>query len=242
MRQRWHESCRPISRSIASPQNRRRMWRRPCWPRSMPARIFFCSMHPRRPSSRFAAALHGRDVLVFNVSEPDDALRRDLCARRIRARLPEPRAADGWSRAIYRVAQMARSSGPAGPLACRCRDSGGVRTFGAKVRRPHCRRPAFQTRRRPARAGTKRSGTAERDQPRFRRGICRRRRVRFCPHRALSARTPTPGCRQYRSRAGGLALDLGAQRCAASQFALRAEVGRPAHGGSPIGRPGSRSK
>jgi ABC transporter substrate binding protein (PQQ-dependent alcohol dehydrogenase system) len=27
-----------------------------------------------------AAALHGRDVLLFNVSEPDDALRRQLCA------------------------------------------------------------------------------------------------------------------------------------------------------------------
>jgi ABC transporter substrate binding protein (PQQ-dependent alcohol dehydrogenase system) len=41
---------------------------------------FFLIDAPADAYKPLAAAVHGRDVLLFNVSEPDDSLRRDLCA------------------------------------------------------------------------------------------------------------------------------------------------------------------
>jgi ABC transporter substrate binding protein (PQQ-dependent alcohol dehydrogenase system) len=41
---------------------------------------FFLVDVPAEAYAPVAAAMHGRDVLLFNVSEPDDALRRQLCA------------------------------------------------------------------------------------------------------------------------------------------------------------------
>jgi len=41
---------------------------------------FFLIDAPAEAYTALAAAVRGRDVLLFNVSEPDDALRRDLCA------------------------------------------------------------------------------------------------------------------------------------------------------------------
>ena len=41
---------------------------------------FFLVDVPAEAYLPLAAAVHGRDVLLFNVSEPDDALRRQLCA------------------------------------------------------------------------------------------------------------------------------------------------------------------
>jgi len=41
---------------------------------------FFLIDAPAEAFKPLAAAVHGRDALLFNVSEPDDALRRDLCA------------------------------------------------------------------------------------------------------------------------------------------------------------------
>jgi ABC transporter substrate binding protein (PQQ-dependent alcohol dehydrogenase system) len=41
---------------------------------------FFLIDAPAEAFKPLAAAMHGRDALLFNVSEPDDALRRDLCA------------------------------------------------------------------------------------------------------------------------------------------------------------------
>jgi ABC transporter substrate binding protein (PQQ-dependent alcohol dehydrogenase system) len=41
---------------------------------------FFLIDAPAENFKPLAAAVHGRDVLLFNVSEPDDALRRELCA------------------------------------------------------------------------------------------------------------------------------------------------------------------
>jgi ABC transporter substrate binding protein (PQQ-dependent alcohol dehydrogenase system) len=38
---------------------------------------------PAEAYKPLAAVVHGRDVLVFNVSEPDDALRRNLCAAEV---------------------------------------------------------------------------------------------------------------------------------------------------------------
>jgi ABC transporter substrate binding protein (PQQ-dependent alcohol dehydrogenase system) len=41
---------------------------------------FFLIDAPAESFKPLAVAVHGRDVLLFNVSEPDDALRRELCA------------------------------------------------------------------------------------------------------------------------------------------------------------------
>jgi ABC transporter substrate binding protein (PQQ-dependent alcohol dehydrogenase system) len=41
---------------------------------------FFLIDAPTEAYKPLAAVMHGRDVLLFNVSEPDDSLRRDLCA------------------------------------------------------------------------------------------------------------------------------------------------------------------
>ena len=41
---------------------------------------FFLIDAPAEAYKPLAAAVRGRDVLLFNVSEPDDSLRRDLCA------------------------------------------------------------------------------------------------------------------------------------------------------------------
>ena len=73
------------------------------------------------------------------------------------------------------------------------------------------------------------------DQPRLRRGLRRRRRLRFRPHRALSHGAAAAGGRQHRSRAGRLALDLGAQRRPAGQLAVREEDRRAAHGRPRLG-------
>ncbi len=44
---------------------------------------FFLIDTPAEAYTSLAAAVHGRDVLLFNVSTPDDTLRRDLCAAEI---------------------------------------------------------------------------------------------------------------------------------------------------------------
>ena len=41
---------------------------------------FFLLDAPAAAYAPLAAAVHGRDLLIFNVTEPDDALRRDVCA------------------------------------------------------------------------------------------------------------------------------------------------------------------
>ena len=46
---------------------------------------FFLIDAPAEAFKPLAAAVRGRDVLLFNVSAPDDSLRRDLCAARVRA-------------------------------------------------------------------------------------------------------------------------------------------------------------
>ena len=76
---------------------------------------------------------------------------------RIRSRLSEPRPAHGRSCAIRRVAQMDERPGIPGPLARRRGDDGGVRAFGAEIRRPHRRAAKIQARHRSARPRAERS-------------------------------------------------------------------------------------
>ena len=89
---------------------------------------------------------------------PEDWLRRELCAREIRAHVYPSRAQrmDG-ARAISRLAQMARPSGARRPAAGRRGDDSGIRALGAEIRRAHRRASAFQARHRSARARAERS-------------------------------------------------------------------------------------
>ena len=160
---------------------------------------------------------------------------RALCARG-RAHAAEPGDDHGRARAASGVAQVARHSGVAGARAGRCRHDQGVRGFGEEVRRPHRRQARFQARHRSARARAEQSAAAHRAQPRLRRGLHRRRRLRFRPPASVPDPAGAAGGRRDRSRAGRLALDLGAQRRAAAQFALPARVERPPHGEPGLGR------
>ena len=45
-------------------------------------------MLPAEAFKPLAAAVRGRDVLLFNATAPDDSLRRELCAREIVHTLP----------------------------------------------------------------------------------------------------------------------------------------------------------
>jgi ABC transporter substrate binding protein (PQQ-dependent alcohol dehydrogenase system) len=49
---------------------------------------FFVVDAPAEAFKPLAAAVHGRDVLLFNATAPDDSLRRDVCAREIVHTLP----------------------------------------------------------------------------------------------------------------------------------------------------------
>ena len=197
-RRRSRACCRSISRSNASPRNRRPTWRRPCLRRSMAGTHFFLIDAPADAFKPLAAAMHGRDALFQRLRAGRCAAPRPVRAG-VRPRLSEPRAAHGRPRAVRRVAQMARPPGLRRPLARRRRDGSGVRAFGAKIRRPHRRRPAFQARHRPARARAKRSGAAERHQPRF-----RRRSSSPTTPSILPARCPTTWRARVRSSAASI--------------------------------------
>jgi hypothetical protein len=154
---------------------------------------------------------------------------------RIHPCLSEPRPAPGRARAIRRLAQMARPFGARRPHARRRGDDRSLHPRGAEIRREDRRQSALQARRRPARARAERSDVAQRRQSRFRCGVRCRRSVRFRPHGPLSFEPSASGHRQHRSRAGGVALDLGTARRAAGQFTLREEIRWPAHGRARLG-------
>ena len=176
----------------------------------------------------------GRDVLLFNATAPDDTLRRDLCAKEIVTRLPSlSMSMDGLVQ--YLVSRKWRDflvlQGP------QPADAHGAKAFEPSAKKFGARSwpPArVQGRHRSARARAERSGAAQRHQPRLRCGLRRRRGLRFRPAGALSHRQAAAGGRQHRSRARGLALDLGAQRCAAGEFPL-SEAHRPPHGRRRLG-------
>ena len=149
------------------------------------------------------------------------------CAARVRREFvhdhPEPRAAYGRPRAIPRLAQNGAncwcSKGHRRPTQ---RDRR-IRAVGAKIRRAH-RRSTSTSSRAPIRATASRTiRRSDRHRPRFRCGVRRRRRVRFRPHVPYRMSRAAAGRRLHRSRAVGLALDLGAARRAAGEFALRQE-------------------
>ena len=95
----------------------------------------------RRPGGRvqpLAAAVKRRDALLFNVTTPDDSLRRDLCAREFVHVIPSQAHEHGCAAAIPGIAQMARPPGVRGAAAGRCRGrrrrfTHSAQKFGAKI-------------------------------------------------------------------------------------------------------------
>ena len=93
---------------------------------------FFLVDAPAEAFKPLAAAVHGRDVLLFNVTAPDDSLRREVCAREIVHTLPSlAMSMDGLMQ--YLVSRKWRDYLVLrGPAAGRCADDQGVRGFGAR--------------------------------------------------------------------------------------------------------------
>ena len=72
---------------------------------------FFLLDAPAEALRPLAAAVRGRDALLFNVSEPEDELRRELCAPEFIHVYPSrAQLMDGLVQ-FARVAQMARALG-----------------------------------------------------------------------------------------------------------------------------------
>ncbi len=104
-----------------------------------------------------------------------------------------------------------------------------------EIRRPHRDEAQFRAGHRSARPRAQQSAAADRACPRLRRGVrgrpCVRVRARgFLPHGAGAADRG-----QHRSRAGRLALDLGAQRRAPGECAFPQADRRTSHGERRLG-------
>ena len=197
-------------------------------------------MRPPRPSSRWPRPSKGRDVLLFNVSAPDDSLRRDLCAREIVHTYPEPRDAHGCADAVSGVAQMARHPGARRAAAGRCRwprrrFARSAQKFGARIVADQHFKPGTDPREREQNDPLLLTADARQ----LRRRVRRRRRLRFRPPGALSHRAAAAGGRQHRSRAGRPGTGPG--NTTARRRSIRASTSAPAAATwkAPTGRPGS---
>ena len=142
---------------------------------------FFIVDAPAEAFKPLAAAVRGRDVLLFNATAPDDALRRDLCAKEIVHIVPSlAMSMDGWCNILCRAngGIFSFCKGRSRPT----RDGGqGIRASAQEIRRAHRRQQALQGRHRSARARAEQSRAAQRHQPRLRRRLRRRRCLRFRP-------------------------------------------------------------
>ena len=160
---------------------------------------FFLIDAPADAYKPLAAALRGRDALLFNASEPDDALRRDMCAAEFVHVYPSrAQLMDGLAQFVVsrKWRDLLLFQGPAAADATMTAAfAHSAQKFGARI----VANSALQTGHRPARPRAKRSGAPERHQPRFRRGLRRRRRLRFRPHRAIPPSPRPSGRRRHRS-------------------------------------------
>ena len=152
---------------------------------------FFCSTRRLRPQyAPLAAAVHGRDLLIVQCHRTETtALRRDVCAARIRSVFPSPARQLMDALAQFIVSRKWRDPLMIleGPLQSRSVSAAFARSaqkFGARV----VASPESQAGHRSARAGTERPGAAQRHRPRFRRRLCCGRGFRFCPHGSLPSR------------------------------------------------------
>ena len=173
---------------------------------------FFLIDAPAESFKPLADAVRGRDVLLFNVSEPEDSLRRDLCAAEFVHVYPSrAQLMDGLVQFVvsrkWRDLLVLEGPSPA-DAAMTAAFTRSAQKFGARIVADQHFKPGTDPREREQND----PDPAQRHQPRFRRGVRRRRSVRFRPHGALSFEPSASGHRQHRSRAGGVALDLGTAR------------------------------
>ena len=153
---------------------------------------FFLLDAPAEAFGPLAAAVRGRDALIFNVSTPDDALRRDLCAAEFVHVYPSrAQLMDGLVQFVisrkWRDLLVLQGAAPE-DAAATAAFTHSAQKFGARIVAQKTFKPGTDPRKRDA----ERSGAPERRRPRLRRCVCRRRRLRFRPHRALSPPRPRP--------------------------------------------------
>ena len=135
---------------------------------------FFLIDAPADAYRPLAAAVRGRDLLLFNVSEPDDALRRDLCAAEFvhvypsRAQLMDGLVQYVVSRKWTNLLELQGPSPDDAAMTTAFEHS--VQKFGAHIVAQRKFKPGTDPRDREQND----PALAERDQSRFRRGLRRR--------------------------------------------------------------------
>ena len=170
---------------------------------------FFLIDAPADAYRPLAAAVRGRDLLLFNVSEPDDALRRDLCAAEFvhvypsRAQLMDGLVQYVVSRKWTNLLELQGPSPDDAAMTTAFEHS--VQKFGAHIVAQRKFKPGTDPRDREQNDPALLSAI-NRD---FDVGLRRRQRFRFRSHGAISPGAAAPGHGQHRSRAAGVALDLG---------------------------------
>ncbi len=184
--------------SVKSPAEVAPRWCRRATPA---ASISSSSMRRRRRSSPWPMPIRGRDILLFNATAADDALRRNLCAAEIVHTLPS--LAMGMDALVQYLASrkwnnllVFEGPQPADAVMVKAFENS-AKKFGARI----VARQAVQARHRSARAREERPGAADRHQPRLRRGVRRRPCLRFRPAGAVPHRAGAAGGRQHRPRA-----------------------------------------
>ena len=160
---------------------------------------FFLIDAPAEAFRPLAAAVKGREALLFNVTTPDDSLRRDLCAREFVHVIPS-QAMSTDALLQYLVSRKWRDilvfEGPLPADAAVVKAlTRSAQKFGAKIVADQHFKAGTDPREREQNNPALLS--AIRGQ--LRRGFRRRRRLRFRPHRALSHGAAAAGGRQHRS-------------------------------------------
>jgi ABC transporter substrate binding protein (PQQ-dependent alcohol dehydrogenase system) len=197
---------------------------------------FFLIDAPADAFKPLAAAVRGRDVLIFNVSEPDDSLRRDLCAPEFvhvypsRAQLMDGLVQFAVSRK-WRDLLVFEGPSPA-DAAMTAAFEHSAQKFGARIVAHQRFKPGTDPRER------------EQNDPALLSAINRDFDMVFVADDAFDfARTVPYHLARPRPVIGSIDLEPVAwhwtwERNGAPQveFALRQEIGRPAHGGRRLGR------
>ena len=196
---------------------------------------FFIVDAPAEAFQPLAEAVKGRDVLLFNATAPEDWLRRELCAREVVHTLPSlAMTMDGLAQHLvsrkWRDILVLQGPAPADADMTRAFEAS-VKKFGARIVGKRDFKPGTDPRER------------EKNNPLLLTALNRDYDVIFIADDAFDFARQLPyqtvaraaGGRRDRPRAGRLALDLGAQRRTAAQFALPARVQGPPHGKPGLG-------
>ena len=197
---------------------------------------FFIVDAPAQAFKPLADSVRGRDVLIFNPTAADDALRRDVCSAQFVHTLPSlAMAMDGlvqylvsrkWSNLLVFEGPL-----PADAVMAKAFENS-AKKFGARIVARQQFKPGTDPRER------------EKNDPALLSAINRDYDVVFVADHAFEFARQVP-YHTVRARpvvgsidleADRLALDLGTQRRAAGELALPEAYGGPPHGGGGLGR------